>query len=301
MRRVLSKLLTEEAIKNEKFLVLSGDHGYAFFDEIRKVKPDQFVNVGMIEQAMVGIASGLTDLGFSTIVYGLSSFIPLRVLEQIKLDVCYKNLPIRFIGDAAGLVYSTLGSSHQCGEDIACLRSLPNISIFSPGDPEELRICFTEMMKSDGASYLRVGKSDNPVVNYSPLSSAIPYITHKGNRNICFVSTGTMLGIAHDLSKQFNASHVSIMKIRPLEESLIFLLRGFDFLCFFEEHGRTGGLTSAVCELFIDNQVPLPRIEHFCLQQKFAKNCGSHQFALSEHGISDRQLRENLSEILNNY
>ena len=109
MRTILSNKITQSAVDNPKFVALTGDHGYALFDEIKKTRPEQFLNVGMIEQAMIGIAAGLSQVGHQTLVYGLASFIPMRVIEQIKLDICYNNLPVKIIGDGAGLVYSVLG------------------------------------------------------------------------------------------------------------------------------------------------------------------------------------------------
>ena len=125
--------------QDPRVLLLTGDHGYALFDEFRQVCPDQYLNAGVAEQNMVGVAAGLAKGGFRPIVYGLSAFVPVRVLEQIKMDVCYESLPVVFIGDGAGVVYSSLGTSHQSTEDVAALRGLPNLSILSPADDLEMR------------------------------------------------------------------------------------------------------------------------------------------------------------------
>src|SRR5205085_2489462 len=109
---------------------------------------------------MVGVAAGLAKGGFLPIVYGLSAFIPMRVLEQIKMDVCYASLPVLFVGDGAGLVYGQLGASHQCTEDLAALRALPNLNIASPADRYELEYCFRSLLESGRPSYLRFGKAD---------------------------------------------------------------------------------------------------------------------------------------------
>jgi transketolase len=129
MRTMLSQVMTDACREDPNRIILSGDHGYALFDQVRKSTPDSFVNVGISEQAMIGYAAGLVRAGYKPIVYGLAAFVPMRVLEQIKLDLCHANLPVILLGDGAGLVYSTLGNSHQCAEDIACLRPLPNLRI----------------------------------------------------------------------------------------------------------------------------------------------------------------------------
>src|SRR3974377_2454629 len=109
---------------------------------------------------MVGVAAGLAKGGLRPIVYGLSAFVPVRVLEQIKLDVCYENLPVIFVGDGAGVVYSSLGTSHQSTEDIAALRALPGMSIWSPPDDQEMTACMRLARQSEGPVYLRMGKAD---------------------------------------------------------------------------------------------------------------------------------------------
>src|SRR5262249_49067556 len=141
MPNAFSAALVEAACADDRVLLLTGDHGYALFDEVRRACPDRYLNAGVAEQNMVGVAAGLAKAGLRPIVYGLSAFVPVRVLEQIKLDVCYERLPVVFVGDGAGVVYSTLGTSHQCTEDIAALRSLPEMTLLSPADAAEMTAC----------------------------------------------------------------------------------------------------------------------------------------------------------------
>src|SRR3954471_14225775 len=110
MRTAFSKSLVEAAVADPRVVLLTGDHGYALFDEFRRLCPAQYLNAGVAEQNMVGVAAGLAKGGLRPIVYGLSACVPMRVLEQIKRDVCYESLPIVFIGDGAGVVYGQLGA-----------------------------------------------------------------------------------------------------------------------------------------------------------------------------------------------
>ena len=128
MRTAFSNSLVTAAQADPRIVLLTGDHGYALFDEFRRVCPSQYFNAGVAEQNMVGVAAGLAKGGFRPIVYGLSAFVPMRVLEQIKLDVCYESLPIVFIGDGAGVVYGHLGASHQSTEDVATLRAAAELA-----------------------------------------------------------------------------------------------------------------------------------------------------------------------------
>src|SRR5438874_11729444 len=141
MREVFSQTLVALAQRDPRVVVLTGDHGYALFDEFRRECPGQYLNAGVAEQNMVGVAAGLAKGGLRPVVYGLSAFVPMRVLEQIKLDVCYEGLPVLFVGDGAGVVYSSLGTSHQSTEDVAALRALPRLAILSPADAAEMTAC----------------------------------------------------------------------------------------------------------------------------------------------------------------
>src|SRR5207245_1990719 len=160
MRTAFTNALIHAARDDERIVLLTGDHGYSLFDEFRRACPAQYLNAGVAEQNMVGVAAGLAKGGLRPVVYGLSAFVPLRVLEQIKIDVCYENLPVVFIGDGAGVVYSTLGTSHQSTEDIAALRALPHLGILSPADDLEMRACMRLAMCTAGPVYLRMGKAD---------------------------------------------------------------------------------------------------------------------------------------------
>jgi transketolase len=168
MRNAFSAALVRAAQRDRRVLLLTGDHGYALFDQIRRACPDQYLNAGVAEQNMVGVAAGLAKAGLRPVVYGLSAFVPVRVLEQIKLDVCYESLPVLFVGDGAGVVYSSLGTSHQSIEDVAALRALPHLTILSPADAHEMTACMELALRQDGPVYLRMGKADLGAVHAAP-------------------------------------------------------------------------------------------------------------------------------------
>lgn len=299
MRAALSRLICQSAINDPRFVVISGDHGYALFDEIRAKRPDQFINAGVAEQAVVGLAAGLSRTGHKVLVYGLSAFIPIRVLEQIKLDICFSNLPVTFLGDGAGLVYSTLGASHHCAEDIACLRPLPNIQIYSPCDAFELESCYQEALSTSAPTYIRIGKSDRPAVHLNASGMTAPLFTFKNNSSsTCLVATGAMVSQATVLAKKFNVSAVSVPRVKPLVLNEIGELCSFKTLVTIEEGSLYGGLYSTLAELLLNSSHPPPRVHPIALKDKFARLCGSYQYALSEHDMSDEQLEGRIRNIL---
>ena len=160
MRDALMVELEKLASRDSKVLLLTGDHGATLFGNFQTLFPKQYINMGIAEQNMVGVSAGLARAGFRPFVYGLSAFIPIRVLEQIKLDVCHDKLPVVFLGDGAGLVYSQLGTSHQTTEDIAVTRVIPELAVFSPADKLEMIASINLAFDIKAPVYLRIGKSD---------------------------------------------------------------------------------------------------------------------------------------------
>lgn len=300
MRSVFSKAILAAAQTDSKVLLLTGDHGYALFDEFRKCLPAQFINAGIAEQNMVGVAAGLAKAGFKPIVYGLSAFVPIRVLEQIKMDVCYENLPVVFMGDGAGLVYSSLGSSHQSTEDIAVLRSIPNISILSPCDVYEMQYAMDQALRFESPFYVRMGKSDIGQVHQGPVSvpvgDLVPVRTGTQN-NVVFLATGSMVKTAVTLAETIDASVWSVPAIKPINtDQLNSIALHTKTLVTLEEHSIMGGLGSLVAEIV--SKTGNTRVVRMGVQDRFSQKCGSYDYLLKEHGIDVAALLPQLSSIL---
>lgn len=300
MRERLSELLSQAAFKDPRIIILSGDHGYSLFDRLRKERPGQFLNCGIAEQSMVGIAAGLAIQGFRPIVYGLAAFIPVRVLEQIKLDICFSKLPVLFLGDGAGLVYSTLGASHHAAEDIAALRPLPHMTLYSPCDAEELDVCFHAALKNKAPSYIRIGKSDRAQVCQGKKESADFWVTHRGPaKRVCVAATGSMVSPATAAAKKHGVDCVSVPVIHPVSKHLIEHLSVYRTVIVVEEHSEHGGLFSGLAEQFVKRYDDRPRIIPLTLKHKFADKCGSYQYALSEHELDDASIERRVNQIVN--
>lgn len=290
MRNAFSKSILAAAKADPKVLLLTGDHGYALFDEFRKEAPAQFINAGIAEQNMVGVAAGLAKAGYKPIVYGLSAFVPVRVLEQIKIDVCYENLPVIFIGDGAGLVYSSLGSSHQSTEDIAVLRCIPNISILSPCDAEEMQYVMDHALKFPSPQYIRMGKSDIGAIHENVVTAAIGDLVPvaKGtNKKITFLATGSMVKTAISLAQASGDFSVwSVPSIKPINEIHVKkIAEETEIIAVFEEHNISGGLGSLITEIISASSYNT-KVIRFGIQDRFSQKCGSYDYLLAEHEIN---------------
>ena len=303
MRAAFSKAIVDAAKADPKVLLLTGDHGYALFDEFRKHFPAQFIKAGIAEQNMVGVAAGLAKAGFKPIVYGLSAFVPVRVLEQIKMDVCYENLPVVFIGDGAGVVYSSLGSSHQSTEDIAMLRPLPNITILSPSDAYEMEYALKHALQFKEPVYVRIGKSDvggvHQVVPTAPIGDLLSVVAGS-NKTTAFIATGSMVNTAVKLARQLGDCTVwSMPTIKPFNGAqLLELAAEMDNLVVLEEHSIYGGIGGLVSELIASKSGVRARVIRHGMQDRFSEKCGSYPYLIREHQLDDVALLSQLKEVL---
>jgi transketolase len=288
MRSVFAQSILAAAQADKKVLLLTGDHGYALFDEFRKYLPDQFINAGIAEQNMVGVAAGLAKAGYKPIVYGLSAFVPIRVLEQIKMDICYENLPVVLMGDGAGVVYSSLGSSHQSTEDIAALRAIPNITILSPCDAQEMQYAMDHALCFESPQYVRMGKSDVGNVHTNPITVAIGdlvAVRTGSDKKIVFLATGSMVKTAQILASTAGDYSVwSVPCVKPINETHIKnIAQTTNTIVVFEEHNIIGGLGSLIAEIV--SAVGGAKVIRLGIQDRFSQKCGSYEYLLKEHGI----------------
>jgi transketolase len=304
MRDAFSKALVALAQKDPSVLLLTGDHGYALFDEFRKTCPDQYINAGVAEQNMVGVAAGLAKAGMRPIVYGLSAFVPIRVLEQIKIDVCYEELPVIFTGDGAGVVYSSLGSSHQSTEDVAALRALPNISILSPADAIEMTACMNLAYSACRPVYLRMGKADLGRVHSETLELRLGELLNlregqsEKRGELAFIASGSMVKTALKVAEGWPGSAVwSAPSIKPLEEKTITQLAQIHrVLVVLEEHSIYGGLGSAISEI-VSSTAPT-FVCRIGIQDRFSQYCGSYDYLLQEHQLNADSVKVQIQDFM---
>jgi transketolase len=300
MRNALSEALVAAALADPKVLLLTGDHGYALFDAFRKARPDQFINCGIAEQNMVGVAAGLAKAGFKPIVYGLAAFVPVRVLEQIKIDVCYENLPVILIGDGAGLVYSHLGASHQSTEDIASTRAIPSLTVLSPADRFEMTATMQLALQLAPRVYLRVGKSDRGDVHAGPVRLHVGELlqVRKGTQRIALLATGSMVRTAQEIAGQgLDAEVWSVPSIKPLSrQQLAEIIRRVDCVITLEEHSVMGGLGACVAEEVAAHR-PLP-VCRIGIEDRFSAYCGTWDYLLQEHRLDLSSVKQKIETFL---
>lgn len=302
MRDAFSNTLVALAKADPNVLLLTGDHGYALFDTFRRECPRQYINAGIAEQNMVGMAAGLARAGFRPFVYGLAAFIPVRVVEQIKLDVAHDNLPVVFLGDGAGFVYSHLGTSHQSTEDIACTRSIPNLSVYSPADRFEVAACMNTAYNSRSAAYIRMGKSDRGDVHGSgavAFSNGILNLNQNQNSSAVIIATGSMVKTALSLVNEYfiQASVWSMPVLKPANiHQIAEICDTHSLIITMEEHSIFGGLGSLIAE--ISSEMSPKKILRIGVQDRFSSNCGSYEYLLKEHNLDIDSIKIKIDKFL---
>jgi transketolase len=284
-------------------MVLTGDHGYTVFDAFRSQCASQYLNVGVAEQNMVGMAAGLARAGFRPFVYGLSAFVPLRVIEQIKLDIAHDNLPVVLLGDGAGFVYSYLGTSHQATEDIACARAIPQLAVFSPADRFELSLCMEEAYRLRQPAYLRIGKADRGDIHSCPLSSTstgqlLKVRTGKLGK-LALIATGSLVRTALDLAGTVfvDATVWSAPFLKPVSIAQVAdICAQSSALVTLEEHSIYGGMGSVIAEISTATQPKT--ILRIGVQDRFSTHCGSYEYLLAEHGLDAASIERRIYDFV---
>lgn len=301
MRDAFSEALVRLAKADPNVLLLTGDHGYALFDDFRRACPLQYINAGIAEQNMVGMAAGLARAGFRPFVYGLSAFIPVRVVEQIKLDVAHDKLPVIFIGDGAGFVYSHLGTSHQSTEDIACTRAIPDLSVYSPADRFEVSACMEMAYQSKAPVYLRMGKSDRGDVHAAAPGAKVGRlleVTPGKAGDIVFIATGALVRTAIDIAAASypDAAVWSAPCIKPMDSTQVTAIcKRSRVVVTLEDHSVLGGLGSVIAE--IASEFAPVRILRVGVRDRFSYHCGTYEYLLKEHGLD----RPTIEQLIHNF
>ena len=255
MRNAFAKQITELAQQDERVVLLSGDIGNRLFDDLKAKCPDRFLNCGVAEANMVGVAAGMAMSGLRPICYTITPFITYRCMEQIRVDVCYHHQPVIIVGTGAGLSYASLGATHHSCEEMGMLRLLPGLAVIAPADAMEVRAALKAALRQDNPVYIRIGKKGEPVVHQvEPDFEIGKAISLRDGTDVCVLSAGNMLPTAIEtadllVKEDISAKVVSFHTIKPLDEiTLKDAFGNFKLVVTMEEHSILGGLGGSVAE-----------------------------------------------------
>ncbi len=303
MRTAFIEELYRMAQDDPRIVLMVGDLGFGVVTPFMEHLPDQFVNAGVAEQNMTGMAAGMALSGKIVFTYSIANFPVIRPLEQIRNDVCYHNANVRIVAVGGGMAYGALGPSHHATEDLAVMRAIPNMLVVAPGDPMEARLATRALVAHEGPAYLRLGRAGEPDVHSEPpefrLGRAIQV---RDGGDVTLISTGGLLAetvkAAALLSEQgIHARVLSMHTVKPLdEEAVLEAARETSAIFTVEEHSIVGGLGSAVAEVLAEGcRVPV-RFRRLGIPAKFSSEVGSQQYLralykLDAQGIAEQVLQ----------
>lgn len=260
MRNNFALSLTKLAGENDDIVLLYSDSGNRLFNPFKAVAEERAINVGIAEANMISVAAGMALNGHQPVTYAITPFTSARNFEQIKVDVAYQNLPVVIVGTGSGLAYANLGPTHHSFEDIALMRTLPNMQIVCPADSIELQALLPQILASKKPTYLRIGKKREPdlVSHDRDIILGQPNELTSGESVVILCSglvTKVALAAQVELEQQnVSVKVVSFHTIKPLNtEYLQQIVETFDHIVTIEEHALIGGFGSAVIEYFNDS------------------------------------------------
>lgn len=295
MRNTFINRLTDLAIENKDIFLICGDLGYSVLEPFAKKFPDRFLNVGIAEQNMMQVAVGLSFEGFNVFTYSIGNFPTLRCMEQIRYDICYHNANVKIVAVGAGYAYGPLGASHHTTEDIAMLRSIPNMLVTAPGDPIEAAALASWFAEYNGPGYIRLNKAGEPIVHPSKISLALgKFLEILSGTDCAVLSCGAVL---HQTFLEIQSNELpwglfSVPFVSHIDPSeIVKISKRYKKIITIEEHQLSGGFGSKILEIISDlyndgtltEMLPVYRIG---IPNKFLGIAGTQEYLRKISGIS---------------
>src|ERR1700758_2544904 len=260
MRTAFFRALMQAAEHDERIHLVVGDLGFGVVEPFSEKFPKRYLNAGVAEQNMTGIAAGMALSGKIVFTYSIANFPTLRCLEQVRNDVCYHKANVKIVAVGGGFAYGALGMTHHAVEDLAILRALPEMTVVAPGDPVETGAAVHAIAARPGPCYLRLGRAGEPVVHPAPIKFEIgKAIRLREGHDVTIISTGGMLATVMEVAnalmvRGLETRVLSMHTLKPLDiESILTAIRETRALLTLEEHSIVGGLGSAVAEVLSES------------------------------------------------
>ena len=302
-RKTFGEAVLEAASENPNIVVLSADSssGSGMGDFPGKF-PDRHFEFGIMEQGIIGFASGLATTGKIPIFAAIAPFVTARPYEMFRNDLGYMNQNVKVVGRCAGLTYDTLGATHHSIDDVAIIRTIPGVTIINPGDPVTIKKAVHAMVKHTGPCYMKIGSPKMPVIYEEDINFQLGKgIVIKEGKDVALIGTGTVLSKAVAAAKLLEEAGVSVRLIdmhtlKPVDRELVLkAAREIGKIVTVEEHFIAGGLGSIVAE--ICSQEHPAKIKMIGIGDHYASN-GPYEELLGQHGLQPDQIKETVTKFL---
>ncbi len=290
MRDGFVTTLTQIAAEDDRVILVSADLGFGVFDDFIEKFPDRFLNVGVAEQSMVGVSTGMALEGWKVFSYSIGNFPTLRCLEQIRNDAAYHNANVNIVCTGGGFTYGNLGMSHHATEDLSIMRALPGVTVVAPSDRYETVCAVQSLLETPGVGYLRIEKA----VPIDTSNLGVPFVLGKARRlregsDVAIIACGGVvseaLSAADNMAQQgVSARVVSMHTLTPVDSAEVLAAADLGSLVTVEENQISGGLGGGVAEVCAENG-KAARLIRLGLQGTYSSIVGDQQFLRSHYGI----------------
>ena len=306
MRDAFFEKLVELAKSDRRLVVLSADHGAFALKKFEEEMPERYINMGIAEQNMVGVAAGLAASGKIVFIYGISPFVSLRVLEQLTIDVAAMQLPVNVISVGAGFTYSTDGPTHQGLQDVSAVATIPGMTILNSSDPVNTRAFAELAVSSKKPHYIRIEKEK--LSEFLPKRDVEQFLLqgysclNDVESKVLLVSTGLIshlsLEVAATCESQLGMplAVVDIHQIKPITESLLEKMKFYDHIVILEESYRST-LASELAIAILTRELSIRLSVVDCGERYFFKSASRTKMA-DESGFSKEAIFDSLAKIL---
>lgn len=296
MRSAYLETLSELAAKDKNVLAMISDNGAIVYDDYRARFPNQYINAGISEANMVGMAAGLARRGKIPFAYTIGAFLAYRAYEFIMNDVCLQNQNVKLVGIGAGCAYSLLGPSHHTIFDISALRPLPNLTVFSPASPMEVKQVVKAAYSINGPVYIRLGTNREAEIYTKDYPFEVgKAVTVRDGGDLTIISTGSIVSDALEAAGQLEsdgirARVINIHTIKPFDsEAVIEAAKETGSILVVEEHSTDGGLGSIVADALVSCGIPV-QFDRVGLTG-FVGGYGNHAAVKDKNGIGVAEIR----------
>ena len=305
MRFIFVEKLIEYARKNKNLYLVTSDLGYRAFEDFKRLYPKRFINVGIAENNMIGVAAGLALTGKKVFVYSILPFLVFRSLEQIRNNICHNNLDVTLVGAGGGFSYGPQGISHNTSEDLSIIRSLPNIDVFSPGSRLETKLVLRIIFKSNTPSFIRLGKC--PIKDFyrdtTKLKRGNGLVVTKGN-DITIFTTGNIIENVFDAVAKikklgFSVKLISVPILKPINNQ--FILSNIDTkkILTIEENSFPGVLNLIISSISLKKKLKDIKFKSITLKDKPHKLVGSQEYLRSLNMLNSKKIFNSILKFIN--
>jgi transketolase len=300
MRREFSDLI-EKLAKEEDIIFLTGDLGYNAFENLQESLGERFINTGVAEQNMIGMAAGMAKKGNKVFCYSIAPFATYRCLEQIRVDVCIHDLPVFIVGNGGGYGYGIMGATHHAIEDIACLSGLPNMTCYIPSFTEDVEASTREIVELGKPAYLRLGYGKKNPGNIKTFKS-VNTIFQSLDPEVTVLALGPVIqniidGVeGTDYKERIDLFSAVKIPFHELNASFFESVRKTKNLLVIEEHIARGGLGEYISLILMEQGIKLNKFKSLHALGYPNKRYGSQSYHQSQSGLDAENIQKIVKE-----